>query len=96
MAWRIVRREHRIPAPGALLAIAGLFMAGALVAEWVPASEKLVLAVLVGLDVAALMNVLPQGLGGQITEATTAAAGAQSGSGTPAPAAAGGEARKKG
>lgn len=88
MAWRIVRREHRIPAPGALLAIAGLFMAGALVAEWVPASEKLVLAVLVGLDVAALMNVLPQGLAGQISEADTAAAGAAGGgSRTPAPAA---------
>lgn len=83
VAWRIVRREHRIPAPGALLAIGGLFLAGALIAEWVPASEKLVLAVLVGLDVAALMNVLPEGLAGQIGQATTAAAGAQGTGGTP-------------
>ena len=79
MAWRIVHKEHRIPAPGALLAIAGLFVAGALVAEWYPPSEKLILAVLVGLDVAALMNVLPQGLAGQIAAADTAAGGAQSG-----------------
>ena len=78
VAWRIVHKEHRIPAPGALLAIGGLFLAGALIAEWVPASEKLVLAVLVGLDVAALMNVLPQGLAGQIAAADTAAGGATS------------------
>lgn len=77
--WRVVHVEHRIPAPGVFLGITGLFLAGALVSEWVPASEKLVLAVLVGLDVAALMNVLPKGLGGQVTAATTAEAGALSG-----------------
>lgn len=85
VAWRIVHKEHRIPAPGALLAIGALFVAGALVAEWYPPSEKLILAVLVGLDVAALMNVLPAGLGGQIAQADTAAAGALSGKGTAAP-----------
>lgn len=83
VAWRIVHKEHRIPAPGALLAIAGLFMAGALVAEWYPPSEKLILAVLVGLDVAALMNVLPAGLAGQVSQVETAAAGAQGTGGTP-------------
>jgi hypothetical protein len=70
--WRVVHVEHRIPAPGVMLGITGLFVAGALVSEWVPKSEPLVLAVLVGLDVAALMNVLPQGLGKQVTAAETA------------------------
>lgn len=71
-AWRVVHVEHRLPAPGALLGISALFLAGGLVAEWVPRSEPLILAVLVGLDVAALMNALPQGLGGQIAAAEAA------------------------
>ena len=76
VGWRLVHKEHRVPAPGALLAITGLFVAGALVAEWVPKSETLILATLVGLDVAAFMNVLPAGLAGEIAQADTAAAGA--------------------
>lgn len=72
VAWRDVHKEHRIPAPGQLLGITGLFLAGALVAEWVPRAESLILATLVGLDVAAFLNVLPAGLGGQIAQAETA------------------------
>ena len=75
VGWRLVHQEHRIPAPGAMLAITGLFVAGAMVAEWVPKSEPLVLATLVGLDVAAFLNVLPAGLGKQIAAADTAASG---------------------
>lgn len=76
VGWRDVHKEHRIPAPGALLGITGLFLAGALIAEWVPRADTLVLATLVGLDVAAFLNVLPAGLGKQISEAQAAQGGA--------------------
>lgn len=72
VGWRIVHKEHRLPAPGVFLGVTGLFLAGALVAEWVPKAEPLVLATLVGLDVAAFLDVLPAGLGGQIEQAQRA------------------------
>jgi uncharacterized YccA/Bax inhibitor family protein len=72
--WRIVHRDHALPAPGVLLGISGLFLAGALIAEWMPKSESLVMVTLVGLDVAALMNALPAGLAGQIGQAEQASA----------------------
>lgn len=75
VGWRTVHAEHRLPAPGMFIGITGLFLAGALLAEWVPRSAPLVTATLVGLDVAALLDVLPQGLGGQITEAEHAQQG---------------------
>jgi len=67
--WRMVHRDHRLPVPGALLGISGLFAAGALVADVYPPAAGLVTASLWGLDVAAFMNVLPEGLGGQISRA---------------------------
>ena len=70
--WRIVHRDHSLPAPGALLGITALFLAGALVADVYPPSAPLVTAGLFGLDVAALLNALPAGLAGQISEAQTA------------------------
>ena len=76
VGWRLVHNEHRLPAPGVFRGITGLFLAGALVAEWVPKAESLVLATLVGLDVAAFLNVLPAGLGGQLTQAEQAQAAA--------------------
>lgn len=76
VGWRIVHKDHQLPAPGVFIGITGLFLAGALLAEWVPKSETLVVATLVGLDVAALMNVLPAGLGGQIAQAEAAQQGA--------------------
>jgi len=72
VGWRIVHQEHRLPAPGVFLGVTGLFLAGALVSEWVPKAEPLVLATLVGLDLAAFLNVLPAGLGGQISQAEAA------------------------
>ena len=77
VAWRIVHRDHSLPAPGVLLGIGALFIGGALLAEWVPKTEPLVLAVLVGLDVAALLDVLPAGLSGQIGQAQAATAAAE-------------------
>jgi hypothetical protein len=78
VSWRSVHREHRVPAPGELLGITALFAAGALVADIWPASSTLIVVTLFGLDVAAFLNVLPQGLGGQIAQAEAA----QGGSGT--------------
>jgi hypothetical protein len=72
VGWRAVHAEHRLPAPGVFLGVTGLFLAGALIVEWVPKAETLVLATLVGLDVAAFLNVLPAGLGGQIAQAEAA------------------------
>ncbi len=78
VVWRSVHREHRVPAPGELLGITGLFMAGALVADIYPAASGLVVAGLFGLDVAAFLNVLPQGLGGEIAQAEAAQGGGAS------------------
>ena len=75
VTWRIVHAEHRIPAPGELLGITGLFLAGALVADIWPRSAGLIVVGLAGLDVAAFLNALPAGLGGQITEAENAQQG---------------------
>lgn len=74
VGWRAVHAEHRVPAPGVFLGITGLFVVGALIAEWVPRADPLVLAVLAGLDVAAFLDVLPAGLSGQIAQAQTAEA----------------------
>ena len=85
VSWRIVHQEHRIPAPGELLGITGLFVAGALVADIYPAASNLIVVGLWGLDVAAFMNVLPQGLGKQIaqTELAQGAPAAAEGGGGP-------------
>lgn len=81
--WRIVHRDHALPAPGVLLGISGLFLAGAVIAEWMPKAGTLIMVTLVGLDVAALMNVLPAGLGGQIGQAEQAGAAAVGSGGAP-------------
>lgn len=82
VGWRDVHSEHRIPAPGVLAGITGLFAVGALVADILPASAPLITAGLFGLDVAALLDVLPAGLGGQISKAETAQATAAGGGAT--------------
>jgi hypothetical protein len=79
--WRIVHRDHSLPAPGALLGITGLFMAGALIADIYPPSATLVTAGLFGLDVAALLN-MPQAFWGQVAAASQPAATAAPAAGT--------------
>ena len=80
-AWRSVRVSGKPPVPGAMLGISGLFMALAALADTIPAARFPATALAWGLDVAALMNVLPAGLGGEIkkaqasSEAATAPAG---------------------
>ena len=73
VAWRDVHAQHRIPAPGQLLGVSALFLGLAAVSEYAPAAG-LATAVAWGLDLAALLNVLPQGLGKQIEQAQAAEA----------------------
>ena len=82
--WRLVHRDKKLPPPGLLLGITALFAGLALVAEYEPAAG-FATAVGWGLDVAALFNVLPQGLAGQVSKAQAAEARTQgAGVGTPA------------
>jgi hypothetical protein len=69
VSWRMVHRDHRPPVPGALLGITGLFLAMALTADVFPVTAPLMTVTAWGLDVAAFLEVLPAGLGGQITTA---------------------------
>lgn len=69
--WRQVHVTHRLPVPGDLLGITGLFALLGFAAAYQPAG-KLVTAVAWGLDIAAFFNALPAGLGGQIAQAQTA------------------------
>lgn len=77
VTWRMVHRDHRPPVPGALLGVTGLFLAMALVSDVFPATTPLVTVTAWGLDVAAFLNVLPAGLGGQITTAEQKAGAAE-------------------
>jgi hypothetical protein len=63
IAWRDIAKNHAPPVPGQLLGASGLFALLAVIAEYTPASQAATLAAW-GFDIAALMNVLPQGLGG--------------------------------
>lgn len=74
--WRIVHRDKRMPPPGELLGITGLFALLAAAAEY-RRIAGLVTALAWGLDIAALLNVLPAGLGGQIQQAQQAEAKAE-------------------
>jgi len=75
--YRIVRKSHHIPVPGALLGISLLFAGLALVSDLFPAATQIVTLTAWGLDIAALFDVLPAGLGGDINEAAKASAKAE-------------------
>ena len=77
VSWRMVHRDHKMPVPGALLGVSGLFVALALTADVFPRSAGLVTLTAVGLDVAAFFNALPAGLSGQISEAQQSTATAE-------------------
>jgi hypothetical protein len=66
--WRMVHKDHRLPVPGALLGVSALFAGLALTADVFPSSAQLVTMAAWGLDVAAFMNVLPKGLGGDLNK----------------------------
>jgi hypothetical protein len=72
LVWRQVHRDHRLPVPGQMVAVTGFFAGLALVADVVPASAGLVTMTAWGLDLAGLLNLWPQGLGGEVQESVTA------------------------
>lgn len=63
ISYRNIARNHQPPVPGTLLAASGFFALLALAAEYQPAAAP---AALVGwgVDLAALLNLLPGGLAG--------------------------------
>lgn len=77
VSWRAVHKDGKPPVPGALMGVTGLFLALALIGDTVPSSERVVTAVAWGLDIAGLLNVLPKGLGGQVSKAEASSAKAQ-------------------
>ena len=66
--WRIVHREHHIPAPGLLLGVSALFAGLAIAGDVFPRAEPVIVLAAWGLDVAAFLNLWPQGLGGQVEQ----------------------------
>lgn len=73
VTWRVVHRDKRPPPPGLLLGVTALFAALGAISEYAPAAG-LAAALGWGIDIAALMDVLPAGLGGQISQAEQAQA----------------------
>lgn len=71
VTWRTWQADHKPPVPGVLLGVTGLFMALGLAAEYPPAAGPAVMLGW-GLNVAGLMDILPAGLYGQISQAQIA------------------------
>lgn len=67
--WRLVHRDHHMPVPGELWGITGLFALLGGAAEIFPQAGTVIVMAAWGLDVAGFLNVLPRGLGGQISQA---------------------------
>jgi hypothetical protein len=80
VAWREVRQSGHMPVPAALLGVTGLFAALSLIADMAPASRRVVTLAAWGLDLAGFMNILPNGLFGQVQAAQSAEDSAQTGS----------------
>jgi hypothetical protein len=84
--WRQVHKSRRLPVPGQLLGITGLFAAVALVADASGSARPVVTLLAWGIDLAGLLEVLPAGLLGDIqaaqsSEATAEGEGAATGGG---------------
>ena len=73
IAWRDIKVNHGPPIPGQLLGASGFFALLSLLAEYDPAAG---FAALLGwgFDLAALLNVLPGGIGGPKAAAPATAA----------------------
>ena len=70
ITYRNIARNHQPPIPGQLLAASGFFALLALAAEYPPASTAAALTGW-GVDLAALMNLLPGSLAGPAANAKT-------------------------
>lgn len=80
--WRQVHGHGRLPVPGQLLAVTGLFAGLALVGDLAPRSAGLVTAVAWGLDVAGVLSLWGQGLGGQVSAAAATGTGGKTAAGS--------------
>lgn len=69
IVWQQVAKNNHPPIPGTLLGSSALFALLAIVAEYSPA-RPFATALAWGIDLAALLQVLPEGIGGP-TKATT-------------------------
>jgi hypothetical protein len=77
VAWREVQKSPgRLPVPGAMLGVTGLYLVLAIAAGYGPAKFP-VTALAWGLNVAGFLNVLPGGLFGQIQQTQTSEATAE-------------------
>ena len=74
VSWRVVAKDHRLPPPGAIGGVTALFLALAVVADVWPASATLVTLSAWGLDVAGLLNLLPNAVNGKGVKASPAPA----------------------
>ena len=63
VTWRDIAVNHGPPIPGQLLGASGFFVLLSLLAEYGPAAPVAVMLGF-GFDLAALLNILPQGFGG--------------------------------
>lgn len=80
LVYQAVRKQHRPPVPGKLLGSSAIFAILAVIAEFGPGAAKAATAAAWAFDIAALLQVLPEGVGiskttGKTTSKTTAAAG---------------------
>jgi hypothetical protein len=65
VTWREVKASSHMPVPAALLGVTGLFLGLSLFADVVPAARRAVTLLGWGLDLAGLLQILPNGLFGQ-------------------------------
>lgn len=77
VTWRQVKGGAHLPVPGALLAVTGMFAVLGVVSDVVPAAGTFVVITAYGLDLAGILNLWPQGLGGQVQQAAAAGTGGQ-------------------
>lgn len=63
IVWQSVRKEHHPPVPGRLLGSSALFAVLAVVAEFGPQSARAAALAAWAFDLAALLQILPQGIG---------------------------------
>lgn len=69
VVWRNTAVNKKLPVPGAMAGVTGLFAAMALVADVAPQTRQVMTWAAWGLDIAGLLNILPAGLSGQISQA---------------------------
>lgn len=77
VGWRESRQSGHIPVPAALLGVTGLFAGLALIADVAPGARQVVTLAGWGVVVAGILQVLPNGLFGQIQKAQQSEAQAE-------------------